>query len=262
MSALDNQIYDRLSHTWWEEDGFLNILKSALNPARFGYMRRVLVDELQTDLLGLRVLDIGCGGGLLAEEFAALGCNVIGIDPSPGSVEVAAEHARSRGLRIEYMQGRGEELPFETGRFDAAFCCDVLEHVEDLPTVISEASRVLADGGALLYDTINRTWQSKLVMIKLAQEWRATAWADPGLHDFRMFVRPSEIEAQLQGAGLEVCDRVGLAPANQLSALKALWGRAHGKLSYAAMGERLKIRESRDTTVSYGGYAIKRTDRA
>lgn len=94
-------------------------------------------------------------------------------------------------------------------------------------------------------------------MIKLAQDWPATAWAEPGLHGFEMFIRPRELEARLRSAGLEVRDRVGFGPANSLTALKAMWDRAHGKLTYAEMGERLRVRESRDVSVSYGGYALK-----
>ena len=129
---VDNAIYDRLSHTWWEEDGFLNVLLTALNPARFGYMKRILTEELGIDPAGMEVLDVGCGGGLLAEEFAALGSRVTGVDPSAASLETARAHARERGFAIDYQQGTGEELPFADASFDAAYCCDVLEHVDDV----------------------------------------------------------------------------------------------------------------------------------
>src|SRR3954469_7911486 len=99
---VDNQMYDRLSHTWWEDDGFLNVLKSALNPSRFGYMRRILTEDLGHDPKRLRILDVGCGGGLLAEEFARVGCAVTGVDPSTDSLEVARAHAREAELDIDY----------------------------------------------------------------------------------------------------------------------------------------------------------------
>jgi 2-polyprenyl-6-hydroxyphenyl methylase/3-demethylubiquinone-9 3-methyltransferase len=253
---VDNRMYDRLSHTWWEEDGFLNILKTGLNPARFGYMRRVLTGELGLDPDGLRILDVGCGGGLLAEEFARLGCAVTGVDPSTESLQVARAHAREGGHDIEYMEATGEQLPFGDGEFPAVYCCDVLEHVDDVGRTISEIARVLRPGGVFLYDTINRTRRSKLLMIKLAQDWKATAWAEPDLHDFDMFIRPDELEAHMRRAGMEVRDRVGFAAANPVAALKAMWDRAHGRISYGQMGERLRIRESRDTSSSYGGYAV------
>jgi 2-polyprenyl-6-hydroxyphenyl methylase / 3-demethylubiquinone-9 3-methyltransferase len=95
-------------------------------------------------------------------------------------------------------------------------------------------------------------------MIKLSQDWSATAWAEPDLHEFDMFIRPEELEAHLEQAGLEVRDRVGFAAANPAAAVKAMWDRGHGKITYREMGERLGIKESRDTSSSYGGYALKR----
>lgn len=255
---VDNDLYDRLSHTWWDEDGFLNLLKSGLNPARFGYMVRVLAAEGTVEPSGVRVLDVGCGGGLLAEEFAARGYAVTGVDPSAASLAAAREHATENGLLIDYRQASGEDLPFGDATFQVVYCCDVLEHVDDVDRTIREIARVLEPGGVFLYDTINRTWQSKLTMIKLAQEWPATAWAEQGLHNFDLFIRPGELEAKLAATGLEVRDRVGFAPANPLVALKAMWDRAHGRLNYAEMGARLSIRESKDTSSSYGGYAVRR----
>jgi 2-polyprenyl-6-hydroxyphenyl methylase/3-demethylubiquinone-9 3-methyltransferase len=254
---VDNQMYDRLSHTWWEDDGFLNILKSGLNPSRFGYMRRILTEDLGHDPKRLRILDVGCGGGLLAEEFARLGCAVSGVDPSTDSLEVARAHAREGGLDIDYREATGDALPFADGEFPAAYCCDVLEHVDDVGRTVAEIARVLEPGAVFLYDTVNRTMRSKLLMIKLSQDWSATAWAEPDLHEFDMFIRPEELEAHLEQAGLEVRDRVGFAAANPAAAVKAMWDRGHGKITYREMGERLGIKEGRDTSSSYGGYALK-----
>jgi 2-polyprenyl-6-hydroxyphenyl methylase/3-demethylubiquinone-9 3-methyltransferase len=250
-------MYDRLSHTWWADDGFLNLLKTGLNPSRFAYMRRILTQELGRDPDGMRTLDVGCGGGLLAEEFARVGCAVTGVDPSTESLEVARAHAAEEGLDIDYKEGTGEALPFADGEFAAVYCCDVLEHVDDLGRTIAEIARVLEPEGVFLYDTINRTWRSKLLMIKLSQEWSATAWAEPDLHDFDMFIRPEELERHMERAGLQVRDRVGFAAANPPAAVKAMWDRAHGRIGYRELGERLRIRESRDTSTSYGGYAIR-----
>jgi 2-polyprenyl-6-hydroxyphenyl methylase/3-demethylubiquinone-9 3-methyltransferase len=254
---IDNEMYDRLSATWWEDDAFLNVLKSGLNPARVGYIRRVLTEEMGLQTEGLRVLDVGCGGGLLAEEVASFGCRVTGVDPSTESLAVARAHAEQQALEIEYMEATGEDLPFEDGAFPVVYCCDVLEHVNDLDRTIAEIARVSAPGAVLIYDTINRTWRSRLLMIKISQDWASTAWAEPNLHDHEMFVTPDELEGKLAGAGFEVRDRVGFAAKNPPAGLKAMWDRAHGRITYAEMGRRLQIRESRDTSSSYGGYAVK-----
>jgi 2-polyprenyl-6-hydroxyphenyl methylase / 3-demethylubiquinone-9 3-methyltransferase len=199
---VDNAVYDRMADSWWDERGFLHAL-AALNPARFGYMRRVLIEELQLAPVGLRVLDIGCGGGLLAEEFAQLGCAVVGVDPSEESLAVARMHAAGQGLAIGYHCATGEALPFADESFDIAYCCDVLEHVTDLPQVIAETARVLRPGGTYFYDTIDRTFQSRLIVIKLLQEWRWTALMPPRLHDWRMFVQPAELRREVVRHGAD-----------------------------------------------------------
>src|SRR3954454_10087009 len=108
---VDNQVYDRLSHTWWEDDVFLNVLKSALNPSRFGYMRRILTVDLGHDPKRLRILDVGCGGGLLAEEFARLGCAVSGVHRSTDSLDWARACSREGRLGIDYREATGDALP-------------------------------------------------------------------------------------------------------------------------------------------------------
>src|SRR5579872_6107022 len=106
--AVDNTIYDRLRASWWDEEGALSVLRTAMNPVRFAYLRGVLETHVRRPLQRVRILDIGCGGGLLAEEFARLGCQVVGVDPSRGSLEVAREHARGGGLAITYTEGCAE----------------------------------------------------------------------------------------------------------------------------------------------------------
>jgi 2-polyprenyl-6-hydroxyphenyl methylase / 3-demethylubiquinone-9 3-methyltransferase len=255
--AVDNQLYDRLAAGWWDEHGFLHAL-AALNPARFGYMRRVITQELHLMPTGLRVLDVGCGGGLLAEEFARLGCAVTGVDPSHESLATARAHAAGQGLTIEYRTGSGEALPFVADGFDVVYCCDVLEHVNDLRRVIAEAARVLKPGGVYLYDTINRTLQSRLVVIKLLQEWRCTALMPPHLHDWNMFIRPAELCRLLEQHGLQPGGIIGLQPqAGLLRAIRALRQRKRGLLSYTEVLKQMDLGESPDTSVSYIGYARK-----
>ena len=254
---IDNRLYDAMADSWWDESGFLHVLR-ALNPARFGYMRRVLLEELRIDPRGKKTLDVGCGGGLLAEEFARLGCDVTGIDPSERSLEAARAHARTAGLAIDYLQATGEHIPFPDATFDVVYCCDVLEHVQDLDKVIAGISRVLQPGGAFLFDTINRTLKSKLVMIKLFQEWDWTSLMPPALHDWRMFIKPAELVSLMARHGLESRGQTGLAPsASPIRALRVLRARKRGEISYLEAARRLDLRESRDLTVLYAGYATK-----
>jgi 2-polyprenyl-6-hydroxyphenyl methylase/3-demethylubiquinone-9 3-methyltransferase len=254
---VDNALYDRMADSWWEESGFLHVL-AALNPARFGYMRRVLTEELRLDPAGLRVLDIGCGGGLLAEEFARLGCRVVGIDPSHESLAAARKHAAGQGLAIEYQCATGEALPFADASFRIVYCCDVLEHVTDLRNVIAETARVLKPGGTYFYDTINRTIRSRLTVIGLLQEWRWTAMMPPRLHDWGMFIRPAELRRALEQVGLVPGGLTGLKPrAGPFHVFRALRRRKRGHLSYAAAAREMDFGESADTSVSYIGYAGK-----
>jgi 2-polyprenyl-6-hydroxyphenyl methylase/3-demethylubiquinone-9 3-methyltransferase len=254
---VDNAVYGRMADSWWNEGGCLHVL-AALNPARFGYMRRVLAEELHVAPGGLHVLDVGCGGGLLAEEFARLGCAVIGVDPSEESLVAARAHAATQGLTIGYQRALGEALPFADASFDIVYCCDVLEHVTDLPQVIAETARMLRPGGTYFYETINRTLRSRLIVIKLLQDWRWTALMPSRLHDWNMFIRPAELRRELELHGLVPVGLTGLKPrASPLRLIRALRRRKRGLLSYAAAFREMELGESPDTSVSYIGYARK-----
>jgi 2-polyprenyl-6-hydroxyphenyl methylase / 3-demethylubiquinone-9 3-methyltransferase len=254
---VDNDLYDRFAGTWWDEDENLALLRTGMNPARLGYMRRVLVEDLAVEPRGKRCLDVGCGGGLLAEEFAKLGCRVTGVDPSEPSLETARAHARQEGLEIAYVAALAEDLPFDENTFDFVYCCDVLEHVQSVERAVAEAARVLKPGGAYLYDTINRTRRSRLVIIGLLQEWDATRCMEPDVHDWDMFIKPRELEATLRRHGLEPRDLVGLAPAiNPLALLRELRRRRRGEITYAELGRRWKVGETRALWGSYAGYAV------
>ncbi|MCA1723838.1 MAG: bifunctional 2-polyprenyl-6-hydroxyphenol methylase/3-demethylubiquinol 3-O-methyltransferase UbiG [Thermomicrobia bacterium] len=252
---VDNALYN--TEPWRDETRFLSALH-ALTPVRFGYLRDVLADKLRIEMQGTRVLDIGCGGGFLAEEFAALGCDVTGIDPSAPTIVQAEVHAKEAGLTIAYRVASGEAIPFDDATFDIAYCCDVLEHVDDLDAVIAETARVLKPGGVYLFDTINRTLISKLVVINLLQEWKATRFVATNLHDWRMFIKPHELRAVMTKHGLESREIAGINPAgNPLSALTAFRQLKRGAITYAEIGERLPMAVSKRTPIQYAGYAVK-----
>jgi 2-polyprenyl-6-hydroxyphenyl methylase/3-demethylubiquinone-9 3-methyltransferase len=255
---VDNTLYDRPGDIWWDETAGLSMLRTALNPARFGYFHRVLTERLHTNPHGKATLDVGCGGGLLAEEFARLGCQVTGVDLSEPSLETARAHAAASGLAIDYRTGVGEALPFPDQSFEIVCCCDVLEHVTDLDRVIAEIARTLTPGGAFFYDTINRTFLSKLFAIKLAQEWRATRFAPSGLHDWNQFIKPTELQALMGRYGLEPQEVVGLSlGARPIAGLRAIRKFKRGALTAGDLGRRLRARVSRNLSGSYAGFAVK-----
>jgi 2-polyprenyl-6-hydroxyphenyl methylase / 3-demethylubiquinone-9 3-methyltransferase len=254
---VDNTIYDWPGDIWWSDDGPLSAIRTALNPGRLEYFGRVFAD-LRIDPRAKTVLDIGCGGGLLAEELARLGCRVTGVDPSAPSLALAREHAAREGLAVEYLRGSGEALPFPDASFDIACCCDVLEHVEDLERVIMETSRVLRPGGLYLYDTINRTFRSHIVLIKLFQEWRWTRFTPPHLHDWDQFIRPSKLVDVLARHGLRSLGYSGLMTrANPLTLARLLLQLKRGQLTQLELGRRAVLKLSGDASILYIGHAIK-----
>jgi 2-polyprenyl-6-hydroxyphenyl methylase/3-demethylubiquinone-9 3-methyltransferase len=255
---VDNTVYDQPGDIWWDETAGLSMLRTALNPARFGYFRSVLTERLRIISHGKATLDVGCGGGFLAEEFARLGCQVTGIDPSALSLETARAHAAASGLSIDYRAGVGEALPFSDQSFEIVYCCDVLEHVVDLDQVIAEIARMLTPGGLFFYDTINRTFVSKVFAVKLAQEWRATRFAPPHLHDWEQFIKPTELQALMTRHGLEPQEVVGLSlRARPIATLRAIWQYKRGAMTAGDLGRHLRARVSRNLSGSYVGYAIK-----
>ncbi|MBC2642451.1 MULTISPECIES: bifunctional 2-polyprenyl-6-hydroxyphenol methylase/3-demethylubiquinol 3-O-methyltransferase UbiG [unclassified Rhodococcus (in: high G+C Gram-positive bacteria)] len=256
--VIDNDVYNRVGESWWEEGNPLNLLHGSLTPARFDYFRAVLGATVGRDVSGLRALDVGSGGGFLAEEFTRIGFRVTGIDPSPVSVETARRHAAGSALDIEYRIGSGERLPVPDAAFDIVYCCDVLEHVSDLDAVIAETSRALKPGGLYLFDTINRTVASKLVAIKIMQEWRMTRMFDTPIHDWSMCIRPAELTSILDRHGLRRAEIVGLGPRSKNPLRLLDLARAGGtRLSYGELSRRLDFGQIRSTAISYMGYAVK-----
>ena len=255
---INNAVYNEQGNTWWDENQCLHLLKSSVNPARVGYFRRLLNEVLKFDYQGAAALDVGCGGGILAEEFAAMGFRVTGIDPSEQSLTTARLHAQSAGLSIQYQQGTGESIPFAENTYPVVYCCDVLEHVRDLPKVIGEIYRVTKPGGVFFFDTLNRTFVSKLVVIKIQQEWKSTAFMPPRLHEWRMFIRPEELKGLLVQAGFEFKEFRGTSPDVSIpKMISLLRKRAKGEIGYKELGQGFKLVESNDLKILYMGYAVK-----
>ena len=256
--TADNSVYDSLSDTWWNEQGVLNLLRTTINPWRVPYYARLLAQRARPGQQ-LALLDVGCGGGLLAEEYAKLNCKVTGIDPSESSLVTARAHAQQCGLDIDYRCGFGNALPFPDASFDVVSCCDVLEHIEDWPATIAEIHRVLKPNGIFLFDTINRTPYSWLVNILIAQDLPFTSFMPKNLHVWRMFITPNELKAGMKKQGLTTHEIIGASPkGSPLAALKAIRNFKRGRINADQVGAIAAMRPSRNIKGSYMGYATKR----
>ena len=206
--------FSALAEDWWNPDGQFAPLHR-LNPVRLTYVRDRLAAQFgraplrPRPLEGLSLLDIGCGGGLLCEPLARLGAKVTGLDASATSVEVARRHAELSGLEIAYRHGTAEDLAAGGERFDAVISLEVVEHVADLTAFLGAAVALARPGGALVLATLNRTPKSYLFAIVGAEY--LLRWLPRGTHDWRRFVRPSELAAGLRAQGAAVSDMIGVA---------------------------------------------------
>ncbi len=261
QQAVNNEIYRNQAADWWDDDvAVFSTLRFFVNPVRCAYflrmyrqMRPEQVEDAQPTLL-----DVGCGGGFLSEEFARAGFGVTGIDPAAESVEVARQHARASGLTIDYRVGSGESLPCVDTSFDCVACCDVLEHVDDLERVVEEVARVLKPGGFFFYDTINRTIRSKITAVNVPKAWRSKGFDETNGHVWSRFIKPNELMALMKRYSLENRGIRGILPrANFLSVCLNLRRCFRGQISIKEFGRLAKFDESNSLAVSYMGYAIK-----
>lgn len=201
-SAAELEKFGALARRWWDPQGPQRPLHE-LNPARLGYVRE------RVALAGARVLDVGCGAGLLSEAMAREGAVVVGLDLAPELVEVAKLHLYESGLSVDYRLQSVEALAAEApGSFDAITCMEMLEHVPDPASVIRACATLLRPGGTLLLSTINRTPLAFATAI-VGAEYLA-GLLPKGTHDYGSFIRPSELSAWLRAAGLRTDDVSGL----------------------------------------------------
>ncbi len=208
--------FGALAADWWDADGSSAMLHR-LNPARLGWMRDVLNAQFALDprefraLGGRRLLDVGCGAGLIAEPMARLGAAVTGVDAAAENVAVAAAHAAEQGLVIDYQHGDIGDAPFADalGQFDIVSSMEVIEHVADPAAFLGALAARLAVGGILLLSTPNRTLLSKLLLVEAAER---LGQVPRGTHDWQRFLTPGELGEMAAAAGLSVVRRDGLGP--------------------------------------------------
>jgi 2-polyprenyl-6-hydroxyphenyl methylase/3-demethylubiquinone-9 3-methyltransferase len=244
---IDNTIYETLDD-WWDPTGSVAGIH-AMNPPRAAYFRDVIAARLAPQLRRLPILDLGCGGGLLTEELLKAGLAVTGLDAAHGALRVASEHARIGGLEARYAQALAERLPVADGTCAAVVSSDFIEHVADLAVVLGEVARVLAPGGLFLYDTINRTWLTRLFHIGVLQEWRKLV--PPDTHAWRSFIRPEELARALRAASLSPVEVRGLRPVRPLRFALRLLVHRRGQDRMPA------FQVGGFTAASYVGYAIR-----
>jgi 2-polyprenyl-6-hydroxyphenyl methylase/3-demethylubiquinone-9 3-methyltransferase len=194
--------FDALAQRWWDPEGEFGPLHR-INPLRLDYVDR------QAPLAGRRVLDVGCGGGLLSEAMARRGAHVLGIDLAPAALQVAELHALEGDVPVAYRQVAAEALAAEVpGAFDVVTCMEMLEHVPDPPAVIAALARLVRPGGDVFVSTLNRTLRSFLFAIVGAEY--VLRLLPRGTHDYERFIRPSELARAARAAGLEVVDLTGI----------------------------------------------------
>jgi 2-polyprenyl-6-hydroxyphenyl methylase/3-demethylubiquinone-9 3-methyltransferase len=203
-----------IADEWWNPQGKFKPLHK-FNPERIRFVRdRVAAhfgrDAFRPDAFsGLSLIDIGCGGGLIAEPMARLGFDVTGIDAAEKNVAVAALHAQRHGLPIVYECATPELLSQRRRRFEVVLALEVIEHVADVDLFLASAAALVAPGGLLIAATLNRTLKS-MALAKIGAEY-ILRWLPAGTHDWRRFVRPSELAAGLRRAGLEVREIAGVS---------------------------------------------------
>jgi 2-polyprenyl-6-hydroxyphenyl methylase / 3-demethylubiquinone-9 3-methyltransferase len=202
-----------LAGEWWDPRGKMAPLHK-FNPVRLGYIRAAACRHFGHDakrldaLKGLRVLDIGCGGGILSEPLARIGAEVVGADPAGANIEAARLHAAESGIAVDYRETTAEALAQAGERFDIVLAMEVVEHVADVSLFVKLTGSMVKPGGLMIAATLNRTLKSFALAIVGAEY--ILRWLPRGTHQWDKFVTPNELEIALERAGLRVIDEAGV----------------------------------------------------
>lgn len=206
--------FSALAAEWWNPNGKFRPLHK-FNPVRLAYIRDQVAAHFGRDphaakpLDGLRILDIGCGGGLLCEPMARLGAEVVGVDASQTNIEVARLHAAESRVSIDYRAGTAEELADAGETFDVILNMEVVEHVADVGFFIDKCAQMVRPGGIMFVATINRTLKALGLAIFGAEY--VLRWLPRGTHEYSKLVRPDELEKALNAADMHIIDRTGVS---------------------------------------------------
>lgn len=221
----ETEKFNQMGKEWWDSKGNMSALHM-INPIRFEYFSKKI-----GTLKGKKVLDIGCGGGLMAEEFAKKGAYVTGVDLSPVAIDAATKHAEENSLDIEYLNMAVSDL--KKSDFDIVICAEMLEHVDNLGKMIAESSAKVANGGHYLFETINKTAAAWFFAVFMAEN--VLNFVGKGTHNYEKFIRPSKLAAMLKENNINVKEIKGM--------------------TFNPLGWEFRI--SNSTSVNYIGYGVR-----
>jgi len=247
MTAIASEIerFNRLSATWWNTEGPMRPLH-VVNALRLDYVVEQIAAHFQrekaTALKGLRILDVGCGGGLMSEPLARLGAQVVGVDASPGNIAAARLHAKSQGVAVDYRLGDPTDVLEPGERFDVVLALEVVEHVSDVPAFVDTVASGVKPGGLLFASTIDRTWKSFVFAIVGAEY--VLRVLPRGTHQWARFVRPTELAAAVRRSGLQQRDLRGMRYLPVLH--KASWCRDTRVNYIASYAHDVQLKAKRD----------------
>jgi 2-polyprenyl-6-hydroxyphenyl methylase / 3-demethylubiquinone-9 3-methyltransferase len=205
--------FSALAAEWWDPRGAMAVLHK-FNPVRLAFVKAAACRQFDRDesrldaLAGLRILDIGCGGGILTEPLARLGAQAVGADPSEANIAAAKMHAATADVLVDYRATTAEALADAGERFDIVLAMEVVEHVVDLNLFVNRCAEMVKPGGLMIAATINRTLKSFALAIVGAEY--VLRWLPRGTHQWNKFLTPNELEAALERHGLTVTDETGV----------------------------------------------------
>lgn len=213
IDTAEIERFSKLASTWWDPRGPMAPLHK-LNPVRLGYIRDKATAHFGRDpkkldcLKGLRMLDIGCGAGILSEPLARLGATMVGADPSEENIAVAAAHAEDNGVDVDYRATTAEALAGANEKFDVVLAMEVVEHVNDVTEFVATCASMVKPGGLMIAATLNRTLKSFALAIVGAEY--VLRWLPRGTHQWDKFVTPQELERAIESTGLNVTGERGV----------------------------------------------------
>jgi len=229
IDAAEVEKFQSMADEWWDVNGKFKPLHM-LNPCRLDYISQQIAVEFGRDLKAarpfadLRVLDIGCGGGLICEPMVRLGANVVGADAAAGNISVAKVHANEQDLTIDYRHTAAENLVSEGEEFDVVLNLEVIEHVADPAAFLTACQQLLKPGGLMITSTLNRTIKSYGMAIVGAEV--IMRWLPRGTHDWSRFITPDELSGLIAASGLTLVDKKGLV----FDPLRRVWSLSESNL--------------------------------